>query len=121
MFPDPQHPPARATQRPRHQSIASPICRQLPLPERPIVLRLRRVLGTAMPETAVHEHCELEFGKDEIRLSKERLIAPPTGDVVQSKKFRQRQFRILVPTPANPGHDLRSLRLGEDVRHLLDH
>ena len=69
MFPDAQHLPAVATQCAVHQLIPRPVRRQLLAPERCVVLGLGGVLGTTVPETAIHKDCELELGKNKIRFN----------------------------------------------------
>lgn len=66
-FPNPNDPPTRPPQVPVHHLIPRLVSRQFALPEGAIVLWLGRVLGTAVPETTVHEHREFEFGEHEIR------------------------------------------------------
>lgn len=67
VFPDPQHPPARAPQGARHERIPPLVRTELLLPERPVVLGFRPVLGTAVPETTIHEECEPCLPKHKIR------------------------------------------------------
>jgi hypothetical protein len=73
------------------------------------------MFGATMPKTAVHEHREPEFWKDEIRLAEDRLIALPAGDVMPPQQFHQGNLRILVPASANSRHHFRPLRLGENI------
>ena len=70
-----------------------------------------------MPETAVHEKCEANLSKDKIWFAEQRLIASPTCDAMSPKQLHQRQFRVLVPAPANPRHSFRSLFFGEEIGH----
>jgi hypothetical protein len=42
-----------------------------------------------MPEATIHEYGNLLVWKNEIRLPKNRLIAPPPGDAVRSKHRHQ--------------------------------
>src|SRR6185295_3403430 len=67
-FPDADHAPARFSQRTIHQRIARNVACQLALPECAIVLRLRRVLGAAVPETAIHEKSETHLPEYKIHL-----------------------------------------------------
>ncbi len=72
---------------------------------------------TPMPETSVHLHHQLYFRKRKIRPPKNTMMPPPARDFVFAKNLYQREFRVLVPAPANPRHHFRPLRLGENVRH----
>ena len=69
VFPNPKNLPTLRSQRPRHKTIPLFVRRQFALPERTIVLRLRRVPGAAMPETTVHENRDVEFRKNKIPLA----------------------------------------------------
>ena len=57
-----------------------------------------------MPETAVHKNSELKFWENEIWFAKHGLIPSPAGDALPPEHFCQRDFRVLVPVPANCGH-----------------
>lgn len=76
------------------------------------------MLGTAVPETTVDKHRQPLRAENKIRLAKERLVAPPAGDPVRPEDRNHPQLRGLVPFPTNVRHHLRTLRLGENVRHL---
>ncbi len=52
------------------------------LPEGRVVLGLRGMLWTAMPETAVHKYRQLQFWKYEIWLAEYRLMSTPAGDSI---------------------------------------
>jgi hypothetical protein len=65
--------------------VAGFVAREFLSPESTIGCGLRCVLGTAVPETAVHKHRELEFLENEIRFAEHSLIAPPAGDSVPTK------------------------------------
>jgi hypothetical protein len=75
------------------------------------------MLWAAVPETTIHEHREFEFQKNKVWLSKNLLIPPPAADAMSPHQHRQRQFRVLVPTPANPRRDLGTLSFGKDISH----
>ena len=66
-LPNPHHPPACPAQRPVHQPVALFIPGQFLFPESAVIRRFRRVSGTAMPETAVHEECEPHLPENKIR------------------------------------------------------
>ena len=119
MFPHVQYPPARTTQRPRHKRPAFSISRKSPTPEHAIILGLCGVLGAAVPETAIHKKSEPHLPGNKIWFSKYRLMPPPAGDFVPSQQTNKRDFRILVPAPANARHHFRPLCFVENVSHLL--
>lgn len=85
VLPDSQHLPARPPQRAVHQPVTLLVPGKLAPPERAVVLGLRFMLWTAMPETAVHKHRELELGKNEVRLAEHFLIPPPAGNAVSAE------------------------------------
>jgi len=66
-FPNPQDAPTGAAQGLIDQLIALFVARQLPPPERTIVLRLGFMFGAGVPETAVNEDCRARFEKNKIR------------------------------------------------------
>ena len=148
-FPDADDTPAGFPQRAVHDQIPLLVRRQLALPERTIVLRLRCVFWAAVPETAVHEKSETHLLENEIwfdvkgravlprrpisgraALLRRREVwaaqqrgptnfnvPPPSADAMRSQQLRQRQFRVLVPAPANPRHHLGTLLFGKDISH----
>jgi hypothetical protein len=59
-----------------------------------------------VPETTIHEDSDPELWKNEVGIAKHKLVTPPANDVVKPEQFRQRQFRILVLTTPDAGHDL---------------
>ena len=90
------------------------------MPERAIVFRLGRVLGTSMPETAVHEHGQSCLPENEIRLAENGLTTTPAGDALPPQQSRQRQFCIPVAVRTNPRHDLRTLGFCINITHPPD-
>jgi hypothetical protein len=66
-FPDAKHIPAGEAQGAIHHPVAGFVAGQFLLPECPVVCRLGRMLGTAMPEAAVNEDCRARFEKNKIR------------------------------------------------------
>jgi hypothetical protein len=106
MLPNPDHAPTSLPQGAIHNLIPLLVRCQLAPPERAIVLRLRRVLRTTVPETAVHKNCEPRLLENEIRFAKDCLMASPAFDAMPPEQSCQRQFRVLVAAPANPRHHL---------------
>lgn len=82
VLPNTQDAPAGFPQHPVYQRIATFVCGKLLLPEGVIVFRLGCMLRAAMPETTIHEDRQPEFGEDEIGLSEDGLVPPPTRDVM---------------------------------------
>src|ERR1019366_3534867 len=66
VFPNPQDPPVGPPQGARHQKITRSVAGKFIFPKGAVGFRLGRVLGAAMPETAVHEDRQLELGKNKI-------------------------------------------------------
>ena len=117
MFPYAKDAPACPAHGAVHQPIAGLVAGELLFPERRIALGLGSVFGTAVPETAVHEYGQPFPPEYEIRLAKDFLIPPPAGNFVPAKKFRQRDFCVLVAASANPRHDFRTLCLAVNISH----
>ena len=67
MFPDAENPPAGPSQGAVHEPVAGDVAGKFLFPESPVAFRLRSVLGTAMPETAVHKNCRAQFEENKIR------------------------------------------------------
>ncbi|HUD83338.1 MAG TPA: hypothetical protein VMQ67_07535 [Candidatus Saccharimonadales bacterium] len=70
VFPDSQDKPALLTQRFRHQTISTLVCREFLFPKHPIVERHIGMFGASMPETAVHKNCNALLTKNEVWLPK---------------------------------------------------
>src|SRR5581483_6651497 len=89
------------------------------------------MFGTTMPETAVHEHDEFEFGKYEVRphggradvfafvfdFKFEEGLSSPAGDFVPAQDFHQRELGCFVAARQDSRHYLGTLLFIEDVRH----
>ena len=85
VFPNPQHPPFGRPQGPRHQTVTLPVAGKFIFPERAVAFRFRSMLGTAMPETTIHEEGKSAFGENEIRFAEDFLMPPPADDFVPAK------------------------------------
>jgi hypothetical protein len=66
MFPDAQHAPAAGAEGAANEPVAGHVFRQLALPKRAVIHRHVRVPRALMPETAVNEDGQPEFGEDEV-------------------------------------------------------
>jgi hypothetical protein len=91
-----------------HQPVTLSVAMKFALPESAVGFRLGRVPWTAVPEATIHKDGQPRFTEYKVWLSEHRLIAPPADNVVVTQKFHQGEFRVLVPTPANTGHHLRT-------------
>ena len=87
MLPDAQNAPTVRSQCSRDELVPRMVRLEFLPPEGCVVLGLRRVLRTAMPETAVHEDRKAKLGENEIRFAEYRLIATPTSDAMRAEKF----------------------------------
>src|ERR1035438_2741536 len=126
-FPNPQPLPASQPQGTVHDPVTGFVTSKFLFPEGAMVRRLGRVLGTAMPETTVHEQREPHLPEHEIRPYFEFLLSafrfpnfkmpPPSSDMIHAQQLRQRQFRVPIAARTNPRHDFGTFRLGKDVRH----
>jgi hypothetical protein len=85
VLPNSKNCPTALTERAIHKSVTSFVTSKFISPESTIGCGLRCVLGTAVPETAVHKHRELEFLENEIRFAEDFLIPSPAGDSVPTK------------------------------------
>lgn len=117
MFPDANHEPATFAQCfcddlvPRHVAI------KLPEPKFAIIYRHVRVLGTAVPETPVHEYGNAFSPKNKIGLPKKGLMSSPASDAVPPEQFCKGKLGFLVAPTANAGHHLGTFGFGKNVRH----
>lgn len=117
VFPNAKHAPVFPAKRAAYDFVTHCISGQLLHPEGTVAGWNVGMLWTAMPEAAIHKHRNPEFGKYEVGFTEDGLMAAPAGDVVTSEELHQGEFRLLVATSANPGHDIGAFRLCENVRH----
>jgi hypothetical protein len=117
VLPNPQHAPPCPAQHSRYENVARPVAGEFLFPERAIAFWLCSVFGTAMPETAVNEHRELEFWKNEIRFAEDLLIPPPTGDFVSPEKFDEGQLGFFVSARANARHQFAARQSCKQLAH----
>ncbi len=118
MLPNSQDTPAPYFKGACDQPVPCHVGRQFLFPEWPVVHRQVGMFGTSMPETAINKNDDVLPAKREIRFSKVLLTPPPAGDAMSTEKFCKCEFRGLVAMSAYAGHDLGTLCLGENVRHL---
>ncbi len=75
------------------------------------------MLGATMPETPVNKNGHTLAAENKIRLAKKSLMSSPTDNATSTEKFGEGKLGLLVATPANARHDLRTLRHCKNVRH----
>jgi hypothetical protein len=59
-----------------------------------------------MPKTTIDEKCRPLSRKNKIRSTGQRLVAPPTFDLIVAQKRHHRQFRLLVSAASDARHQL---------------
>ena len=74
--------PAELAQFTIHSPVAGLVRGEFLFPERTVASGNFAMLGTAMPETAVHKKRQPVSPKKKIRFAENFLIPPPAGDVV---------------------------------------
>ncbi len=67
MLPNAENLPVGPPQGSGHQPVAGDVTGKLATPERRVALGFGSMLGTTMPETTIHEDCQLELGENKIR------------------------------------------------------
>ena len=72
---------------------------------------------TAVPEASIDEDDDAFPAEGEVGFSKKGKMPAPASDPVSTQEFCECEFSVFVAAPADFRHDLRSLGLGEDVRH----
>lgn len=117
VFPNADDAPTKFAKFTIHAAVAGLVGGEFGFPESAIVGRCVAMLEAAVPETAVNENGNSGLTKYKVRLSEHGLITAPTDDAMPPQEDHQGEFRVFVATPANPGHDIGSLRFGEDVSH----
>lgn len=117
VFPNPHDEPILFAERATDPQITRPIRFEFLFPEFAVAGRGIAMLGTAMPETSVHEDCDLHILKHKVRFAEYGLLTSPAGHALLAQQLHQGEFSVLVASPPNPGHDFGALRLGENVRH----
>src|SRR5579859_4126839 len=75
------------------------------------------MLWASMPEAAIHENNQPFPAECEIGFSQNGQVSPPACNSVLPQQPGECNFRGLVATSANAGHNLGTLCLGENVRH----
>lgn len=73
--------------------------------------------GAAVPKATVHKDGDFLSAEDEIRPSRQRRPASPTGDPMLAHQLHEPQFRRAVSARVNPGHPLRARGGSERIHH----
>jgi hypothetical protein len=118
VLPNANDVPPRSAQLPIDQQISFPVALNFGSPKSPVRFGLHITLGAAMPKTSIHEDSHFLLQKDEVGYANNRVVPPPTSNLVGSKQFYHRKFRALVSATPNLGHDLGSFGFGDGVSHL---
>ena len=117
MFPNSEHTPAAPAEFASYQAIPCAVARELGVPKGSVGLGPGVAAWAAVTEAAVHEQCDSRLPEHEVRLAENGLVPTPAGDPMRSENPDESEFRLLVATPPDVRHDLRTLSLGEKVRH----
>jgi hypothetical protein len=118
VLPDSYRSPAHFSQRSVHQFVALPIARQFFLPKIPICPRHRTMTGATVPKASIDEYSKLAGGKNKVRISENPRPPPPSHQAIFSKDLHKPDLGRQIAAAFHPGHNLRSLRACENVRHL---
>ena len=101
MLPNANNLPSLQAQLATYSPVAFPVVGDFGIPKLLITAWPLVTFWTAVPETPVHKNDNAFASKSEIRFAKERLVAPPTGDMELAKNFNQAQLRCLVSSRAD--------------------
>lgn len=80
MLPNSNHPPAAGAELAGDAAVASHVVLALLVPEGAIGLGAGVALRAAVPETAVHENCDLLLREGEVGLAGQGQMPTPAGD-----------------------------------------
>jgi len=117
MLPDAEHRPALGSEAAAYQPVPGPVSLDLASPKCSPSSRPGCVPGTAVPETAVHEHGEPLPRKNKVRFTRQLGAPSPAGDRVGQKNPDQPQLGGLVAAGTYGRHDGGAFAPGEDVGH----
>ena len=117
VLPDADDFPALAAELAVDSVVTGPVVLALFVPELLVGFRSSVAVGAAVPETAVDKDRDLLLGKGEVRLSGQRKMPSPAGEVIPLQQDEQGQLSLDIAPPSNQGHDFRALLFCTDVRH----
>jgi hypothetical protein len=115
MFPKPEDHPSCGVQVAVHACIALYVASDLLLPEAGVRLRRCRMLGTTVPETAIHEYCDTHATKHEIRLARQTHPEPVSQTFPPQR--RAEQALGLCISSADSRHAAAPLFARHDIGH----
>ena len=101
MLPNSDDCPAKAAQFATHSSVALPVVADFGIPKLLIAAGALVTFRASVPETPVHKNDNPLASKGEIRLAKQRLIAPPSGNMGLTENLNQAQLSCLVSARAD--------------------
>lgn len=94
VLPDPKYAPARFAEGAIDKAVARLVARDLFAPESGVLPALGGVERAAVPETAVDEDGEAEFGENEIGFAGEHAVPLPAGDSHCTHERDQAEFSV---------------------------
>lgn len=103
MFPEPQDHPASQIELAHLSCVAVDIVPQFARPEVPPCPRTNIVLGTSMPETAIHKNGHQLAGEHEVRAAAWRPQVKAIANATTPEFLAKLQLGRRVP-PTNPAH-----------------
>jgi len=115
MLPDPENVPVPGPQHAVHEAITGAVAAELLPPEIRVLLRLRRVQRTSVPEAPIDEDGEFKLWKNEVGLAWKFRTTAPAGDVVAAQEGDEPQFRGAIAGASDARHESRAFSFGEDV------
>lgn len=108
VLPNANDVPPRSAQLPIDQKISFPVALNFGSPKYPVRFGLHITLGAAMPKTSIHEDSHFLLQKDEVGFANNRVVPPPTSNLVGSKQFHQCHLSPLIAPTSDSRHDFRS-------------
>jgi hypothetical protein len=89
--------------------VASFVRCYLGVPVATVSLRHSAMPGAAVPEAAVHKHCELLFSEHEVRIARQRSMPTPTAYFLLAQQPHEDEFGNFVAAAPHGPHDFRAL------------
>jgi hypothetical protein len=118
VFPNAEDAPPKPAQFAVHAAVTVAVTGDLCIPKFTVGFRAAKAAGTTVPEAAVHKDSQPVPPKEKVRLAEDILVPPPTGNAVLAKQFYQCQLGVLIAMTTNPGHDIGTLGLCENITHF---
>ena len=102
MLPESKNPPTVLFQGCVDRCVASAILLELPIPKVDVRLRTDKVVGAAVPLTAINENGDFRRGKDKVRAAL-HFGVDTVSEPESPKGMTQKNLRLCI-TAANPRH-----------------